>query len=64
MLWSQNHSVSALIQLGTNVEDELPETQALRVQLRRLHLHEVFGLGCTRPSTGLCYLTASPIPLC
>ena len=51
MLWSRNHSVSALIQLGTNMEDELQENQALRVQLCRLHLHEVFGLGYTQPQS-------------
>lgn len=62
MLWSQNHSISALIQLGTNVEDELLETQALRVQLCRLHLHKVFGLGCTRPQHRLVLPHCLPHP--
>lgn len=62
MLWSQNHSVSALIQLGTNVEDELQENQALRVQLCRLHLHEVFGLGYTQPQHRLVLPHCFPYP--
>ena len=36
MLWSQNHSISALIQLGTNVEDELLETREPNQKKRKL----------------------------